>query len=71
MIKISIDLGLCQGYGNCVSADPEIFDLNDSGFAFLHVEEVPDDRLSALRDAAAVCPVEAIRVEPDADGGQR
>lgn len=71
MIKISIDLNLCQGYGNCVSADPDIFDLNDSGFAFLRVEEMPDDSLSALRDAAAVCPVEAIRVEPDTDGGKR
>lgn len=63
MIAVSVDPVRCQGYGNCVSADPETFDLDDSGLALVLTERHDNSRLASLREAAAVCPVEAILVE--------
>lgn len=62
MIDVTIDLSRCQGYGNCVSAAPDVIDINDDGQAFLIVEEIGDEREAELRDAAAVCPVAAIAI---------
>lgn len=64
MIKVSVDQNRCQGYGNCVSAEPDVFDLDESGLAFAREEEMPDGRLGAMRAAAVVCPVDAILVAP-------
>lgn len=63
MIKVEIDLSRCQGYGNCVTAAPDVFDIDDEGQAFLLVEEsMPDEELARMKAAAAVCPVTAITV---------
>lgn len=63
MINVTIDVSRCQGYGNCLSADPDVFDIDDDGQAFLLTEEFSTDRLGSLRTAASVCPVSAILVE--------
>lgn len=66
MITIKVDRGVCQGYGNCVLADPETFDLDDGGLVTLRTAEVGADRAAAVRRAAYDCPTEAISlVESD------
>ena len=62
MIDVTIDLSRCQGYGNCVSAAPEVFDINDEGQSFLLMSDIGEERLAEVRAAAAVCPVAAISV---------
>ena len=62
MIEITLDLARCQGYGNCVSAAPDVFDINDEGQVYLLVDDLADDRVEELRAAAVVCPVAAISV---------
>lgn len=62
MIEVTIDLSRCQGYGNCVSASPDTFDISDDGQAFLLTDDIPESRLDEVRAAATVCPVAAITV---------
>ncbi len=61
-MRVSIDLSRCQGYGNCVSAAPDVFDLDDSGLAVLLVLEPGVEQKDAVREAERMCPVGAIEV---------
>lgn len=62
MIRVQVDLTRCQGYGNCVTAAPDVFDINDEGQAFVLVDDLADEELARMKAAAAVCPVAAISV---------
>lgn len=62
-MRVSVDLTRCQGYGNCVSAAPDVFDLDDAGLVVLLVEEPSADRADAVRLAVQMCPVAAIAVD--------
>jgi ferredoxin len=62
-MRLTVDLSRCQGYGNCVSAAPELFDLDDSGMAVVLVQEPDPSRLAEVQNAARVCPVAAIAFE--------
>ena len=59
-MKIQLDLTKCQGYGNCVFAAPQVFDLDEAGKAVVLVEEPPAELLASVRDAIADCPSRAI-----------
>lgn len=63
MTRVEIDETTCCGYGNCLVAAPEVFDLHaDTGIAFLREgRPVPADG-DAVREAAADCPAQAITV---------
>ncbi|GAA2874537.1 hypothetical protein GCM10010472_34880 [Pseudonocardia halophobica] len=63
MTDVEIDETACCGYGNCLVAAPEVFDLHtDTGIAFLRPGRPREvDRL-AVREAAADCPARAITV---------
>lgn len=63
MTRVEVDRALCQGYGNCVIAAPQIFDLDDAGQAVVVADSIGEDeeRRMALA-AASVCPVSAIVV---------
>lgn len=60
-MNVVVDLGICQGYGNCVTAAPDFFDLSDSGQALLlkATAETEADQ-AAVRTAVAMCPMNAI-----------
>ncbi|WP_250282816.1 MULTISPECIES: ferredoxin [unclassified Frankia] len=60
MITIRVDRDVCQGYGNCVLADPEIFDVDDDGLVVLSQATVAGERLPAVRRAEYDCPSKAI-----------
>jgi ferredoxin len=61
--RVTVDLDRCQGYGNCVSAAPGVFDLDDAGLVVLLKEDVGEEELAAVRQAVGLCPVAAIAVE--------
>jgi ferredoxin len=61
--RVTVDLNRCQGYGNCVSAAPDVFDLDDSGLAVVLKEDVGEEELAAVRQAVGLCPVAAIAIE--------
>lgn len=60
-MKITVNLELCQGHGQCEDAAPEVFFVNDDGFAQLHMDEVSDAELARkVQDAESRCPANAI-----------
>jgi len=62
--RVTVDLNRCQGYGNCVSAAPGVFDLDDeTGLAVVLKEDVGEEDLAAVRQAVGLCPVAAIAIE--------
>ncbi|GAA1903712.1 ferredoxin [Streptomyces durmitorensis] len=62
MLKVTVDLDVCQDHGQCVFAAPDVFTLDDNGR--LAYVASPDEALRAdAEDAADVCPLQAIRVE--------
>lgn len=60
MIRIDINREACSGYGNCVIAAPELFDLDEEGLVTLKVPVAEDDALDAVRRAAYDCPNDVI-----------
>lgn len=58
-MRVEVDLSRCQGYGNCLGAAPEIFDLDDSGLVLIRRQPTVSDEESA-RAGAKLCPVQAI-----------
>jgi len=65
-MRIEVDLSRCQGYGNCVLAAPDLFDLDDaSGTALVLVERPGAGREDAAREAARACPVQAIALSEE------
>jgi ferredoxin len=62
MIKVIVDMNLCQSHGECVYAAPDVFELGDDD-VLRWQEEVDDCRREALEEAVNVCPMMAIRLE--------
>ena len=59
-LRVRIDRTLCVGFGDCVSASPNAFTLDESDVAiFVQPESVEREEL--LR-ACASCPVDALTV---------
>lgn len=64
-LRVEIDRDLCVGFGDCVDAAPEAFELDDEEIAvFTTPEETSREEL--LR-ACRACPVDAITAR-DEDG---
>jgi ferredoxin len=63
-MKVIIDEEKCVGSGQCVLAADEVFDQrDDDGIVVLLDENPPAERSADVRQAAAVCPALAIKVE--------
>jgi ferredoxin len=62
MAKVHVERSTCEGYGNCVSACPGIFDLDDEGLVVLDVDAAESASLDDLRSAAYDCPTSSITV---------
>lgn len=62
MTVAHVDGDRCVGYGICVEQAPEIFDLNDDGQATAVPTPLPPQLLGKAQQAAAMCPVRAIRL---------
>lgn len=63
-MRVTVDPSLCQGYGNCVAAAPDVFDLDDAGQAVVlkAAIDAPAEQ-GAVRAAIPLCPVSAIKLE--------
>jgi ferredoxin len=65
-LLIEIDRELCYGFGDCVSAQPDVFQLDDDEKAYVVDPDAAgrDD----LVEAASNCPVNAITIRDAATG---
>lgn len=61
-MKVRVDEEACVGDGSCVSICPDIFEMVDD-VAKAKMEDVPESLEPSCREAADVCPVEAIIIE--------
>ena len=59
-IRVVVDPALCEGYANCLSAAPGLFELGDDDVARPVPTEQPEAARAALEDAARRCPTGAI-----------
>lgn len=62
-MKATVDLSTCIGCELCPSICPDVFKMEDDGFAHTIVDTVPSDAEATAREAAESCPVEAIHIE--------
>lgn len=65
-MRITSDVHACQGYGNCIAADPQHFDLDDDGLVVVLRETVTDDEKESTAAAVRSCPVAALELVDDA-----
>ena len=61
-MKITIG-DLCTGHGVCESIRPDIFEVNDEGFAEVMDEGLTEEDRADVEYAVAQCPTQAIKVE--------
>lgn len=60
-MQVEIIKSKCQAYGNCADEAPEVFRLDDSGYAELvHEGQVPPGQQAEARTGALSCPAQAI-----------
>jgi ferredoxin len=59
-IEVEVDRGLCIGSGDCVDTAPDVFQLDSEDKAV--VVDPDGASVDGVIDAAANCPVSAIRV---------
>lgn len=64
-LRVRIDPIRCAAFGFCAEYAPELFDLDDWGYAWLREsgQEVPPELENLARDAARLCPRRAILLE--------
>jgi 3-phenylpropionate/trans-cinnamate dioxygenase ferredoxin reductase subunit len=62
MPKVMVDLGLCQGYANCINIAPDIFDLNDDDQVVLLSADFATADQPRIEDAVQGCPVAALSI---------
>lgn len=60
-MRVTVDEDRCAGHGMCLTLCPEVFELNDDGWAVADPDEVPAEHEDAAREAIDNCPERAIR----------
>ena len=62
-MKITLDLDLCVGHGQCEDAAPEVFRVNDEGLVVQLIADPGEEYREQVEDAARRCPADVIKVE--------
>ncbi len=63
-MRIRYDRSLCQGHNRCYMLAPELFDVDDEGYAVLKVDgDVPAELEEKAQLCADNCPEYAIEVD--------
>jgi ferredoxin len=63
-MKINFDRDACQGHNRCYMLAPELFDVDDEGYAILLVDgEIPDELADKAQLTVDNCPEFAITLE--------
>ncbi|HEY9314853.1 ferredoxin [Williamsia sp.] len=59
-MKAEFDLNKCSGHARCFLVDPELFDIDDSGYALNAEVDIPAGDEGKAHEAVAACPERAI-----------
>jgi ferredoxin len=66
-MRVRVDPAICQGYGQCNSLLPALFEIDDDGTAQVLASEVPPELRTEAAAVADRCPTGAISL---ADAGR-
>ncbi|AVD83777.1 MULTISPECIES: ferredoxin [Pseudomonas] len=63
-MKVQVDEARCQGHARCVYFAPEVFEIDDEGYAKVKpgFEDVPSELQDSVKKACANCPELAIKI---------
>ncbi|MFF3573359.1 ferredoxin [Nocardia jiangxiensis] len=61
-MRVDVDPQRCQGHALCAATAPDLFDLDERGYAIAANEFVPDEHADAAVAAAASCPEQAVEI---------
>lgn len=61
-MKVSVNRDICIGAGNCVLSAEKVFDQDDFGIVELIDESPSVEQHQAVREAALLCPANAIQI---------
>lgn len=61
-MKAVFDLKKCSGHARCYQIDPDLFDVDDSGYANAAEVTIPAGDESKAGEAVEACPERAISV---------
>ena len=64
-MKLKVNKDLCIGCGACQAVCPEVFEIEDDGFAGVIVEDIKEDVKEDAIDAKEGCPTGAIEEVED------
>lgn len=62
-MKAHVNPDKCIGCGSCQAICSDVFEIQDDGLAHVVVENISEDLMEDVRDAADSCPTDAIEVE--------
>jgi len=69
-MRVRIDRGRCQGHNRCYDIAPDLFVIDEFGYATAAREDrIPPEREADANRAAASCPERAIVIEGIDDPG--
>jgi ferredoxin len=63
--RLSVDLELCEGYGNCVFEAEDYCELESGDVVTLLQTSVPDSDAERVQLAVSSCPVSALLLEDE------
>jgi ferredoxin len=61
-LYVKVDPSRCCGYTSCAEVSPEVYKLDEQGFAYVDSAVVPPGLGAKAREGAAICPERAIYV---------
>lgn len=62
-LRVRVDPIRCTAFGFCAEFCPELFDLDEWGYAWLKEHDVDGSAEQVIRETARLCPRNAISVE--------
>jgi ferredoxin len=65
-LTVEIDRSLCIGSGSCTGLAADIFEIDDKNLVRFQ-DETPDIDPERLKEACAVCPVDALMVREEGE----
>jgi len=67
-VKVVVDPERCQGHNRCRALVPEVFEVDELGYAVVVLPDVPDHLVARTLEAARNCPERAIATDFLAEG---
>ena len=63
VLRLYVDPSKCEGHNRCFSLAPELFDIDEDGYATASNDGlVPEEQAGLARTAASNCPERAITI---------